>query len=83
MILFFQMFEFCLAPNTEGDGSGCDNMTCIIVLFKPASSFSQQGSSTEDGKRRASSEGDGVTFGEMSKKLKTHDEDSSSNNSSS
>ncbi len=21
----------CLAPNTKGDGTGCDNMTCIIV----------------------------------------------------
>ena len=27
------MFEFCLAPNTDGDGTGCDNMTCIIVKF--------------------------------------------------
>ena len=76
------MFEFCLAPNTEGDGSGCDNMTCIIVLFKPVSSFSQ-GSSLEEGKRRASSESDGVTFGEMSKKLKTENMDSSSSASSS
>lgn len=25
------LFDFCLAPNTEGDGTGCDNMTCIIV----------------------------------------------------
>ena len=28
-----QMFDACLAPDTAGDGSGCDNMTCIIVLF--------------------------------------------------
>eukprot|EP00794_Sanderia_malayensis_P004672 gene4672-5281_t len=28
-----QIFEHCLAPDTSGDGSGCDNMTCIIVLF--------------------------------------------------
>lgn len=34
----------CLAPNTSGDGTGCDNMTAIIVKFnfnskseKPAS----------------------------------------------
>lgn len=25
----------CLAPNCNGDGTGCDNMTCIIVTFKP------------------------------------------------
>lgn len=27
------MFDFCLSPNTDGDGSGCDNMTCVIVTF--------------------------------------------------
>jgi hypothetical protein len=25
----------CLAPNSSGDGTGCDNMTCIITTFKP------------------------------------------------
>lgn len=28
----------CLAPNTSGDGTGCDNMTAIIVKFN----FNQQ-----------------------------------------
>jgi len=28
------MFDFCLAPDTNGDGTGCDNMTCVIVVFK-------------------------------------------------
>ncbi|KAL4236539.1 Protein phosphatase 1G [Mactra antiquata] len=28
-----EMFDHCLAPNTMGDGTGCDNMTCIIVVF--------------------------------------------------
>ena len=27
------MFDYCLAPNVFGDGTGCDNMTCIIVQF--------------------------------------------------
>ena len=27
------MFSTCLAPDTTGDGTGCDNMTCIIVRF--------------------------------------------------
>lgn len=27
------LFDKCLAPNTLGDGTGCDNMTCIIVTF--------------------------------------------------
>lgn len=29
-----EMFDHCLAPNTMGDGTGCDNMTAIIVEFK-------------------------------------------------
>ena len=31
----FQLFDHCLAPDTSGDGTGCDNMTCLIVRFKP------------------------------------------------
>jgi protein phosphatase 1G len=27
------MFDHCLSPDTFGDGTGCDNMTCIIVKF--------------------------------------------------
>lgn len=30
-----EMFDYCLAPHTKGDGTGCDNMTAIIVQFKP------------------------------------------------
>lgn len=29
-----QIFDYCLAPNTMGDGTGCDNMTCIVVTFE-------------------------------------------------
>ena len=29
----FQLFEHCLAPDTMGDGTGCDNMTAVIVKF--------------------------------------------------
>jgi protein phosphatase 1G len=29
-----QLFDFCLAPDTVGDGTGCDNMTAVIVRFK-------------------------------------------------
>lgn len=32
--LHAQLFEACLAPNTLGDGTGCDNMTAVIVRFK-------------------------------------------------
>lgn len=30
-----ELFMHCLAPNSDGDGTGCDNMTCILVTFKP------------------------------------------------
>ena len=30
-----QLFDHCLAPKTFGDGTGCDNMTAVIVQFRP------------------------------------------------
>ncbi|KAH8272027.1 hypothetical protein KR018_007036 [Drosophila ironensis] len=29
-----ELFDHCLAPNTMGDGTGCDNMTAVIVKFQ-------------------------------------------------
>ncbi|XP_026470944.1 LOW QUALITY PROTEIN: probable protein phosphatase CG10417 [Ctenocephalides felis] len=29
-----QLFDHCLAPNTMGDGTGCDNMTAIIISLQ-------------------------------------------------
>uniref|UniRef100_A0A3P9K346 Protein phosphatase 1G n=1 Tax=Oryzias latipes TaxID=8090 RepID=A0A3P9K346_ORYLA len=29
-----ELLDHCLAPDTSGDGTGCDNMTCIIVTFQ-------------------------------------------------
>lgn len=28
-----KLFRKCIAPRTDGDGTGCDNMTCIILRF--------------------------------------------------
>lgn len=28
-----QLFRNCIAPKTDGDGTGCDNMTCILARF--------------------------------------------------
>lgn len=33
LMVLLKMFDFCLAPDTTGDGTGCDNMTCVIVRF--------------------------------------------------
>ncbi|KAK7864745.1 hypothetical protein R5R35_012254 [Gryllus longicercus] len=30
-----ELFDFCLAPDTASDGTGCDNMTAVIVQFLP------------------------------------------------
>lgn len=30
-----ELFMHCLAPDSDGDGTGCDNMTCIITTFNP------------------------------------------------
>lgn len=30
-----QLLDHCLAPDTSGDGTGCDNMTCIIITLRP------------------------------------------------
>ncbi|XP_078044579.1 protein phosphatase 1G [Augochlora pura] len=30
-----ELFDHCLAPDTCGDGTGCDNMTAVIIRFNP------------------------------------------------
>ncbi|XP_070555952.1 protein phosphatase 1G-like isoform X2 [Ptychodera flava] len=47
-----EMFDHCLAPDSLGDGTGCDNMTCIIVRLNHKSQDSSQ--SETSGKRPAS-----------------------------
>ncbi|CAB4060919.1 PPM1G [Lepeophtheirus salmonis] len=29
-----ELFDVCLAPDTSGDGTGCDNMTAVIIKVK-------------------------------------------------
>lgn len=51
----FQMFDHCLAPSTMGDGTGCDNMTAIVVRFKNGAiaEVGQHTSNPEGPKKRA------------------------------
>ncbi|CAG9760876.1 unnamed protein product [Ceutorhynchus assimilis] len=57
-----EMFDHCLAPDTLGDGTGCDNMTAIIVRFnntmkkRAASPQSEAGSEAPDTKRQKTEE---------------------------
>lgn len=45
-----ELFDHCLAPNTYGDGTGCDNMTCIIIVLD---TFNKNGSRQADSKAAA------------------------------
>ena len=52
-MLLFQLFDACLAPDTMGDGTGCDNMTAVIVRFrkhKGANGSSSSQTTTTKGK---------------------------------
>ncbi|XP_066931681.1 protein phosphatase 1G-like [Clytia hemisphaerica] len=51
-----EMFDHCLAPDTQNDGTGCDNMTCMVIQFKKK--FLQNGHSTASNKRELSHSGD-------------------------
>ncbi|CAH2251119.1 probable protein phosphatase 2C 11 [Pararge aegeria] len=53
-----EMFDHCLAPSTMGDGTGCDNMTAIIVRFKEGviADVGQYTNSSEGTKKRAADE---------------------------
>ncbi|CAJ1048881.1 protein phosphatase 1G [Xyrichtys novacula] len=43
-----ELLDHCLAPDTSGDGTGCDNMTCIIITLRPHPSPAQ----SDDTKKR-------------------------------
>ncbi|KAM8895403.1 protein phosphatase 1G isoform 2-T2 [Spinachia spinachia] len=36
-----ELLDHCLAPDTSGDGTGCDNMTCVIITLRPHPSSAQ------------------------------------------
>nr|XP_026494883.1 probable protein phosphatase 2C 11 isoform X2 [Vanessa tameamea] len=55
-----EMFDHCLAPSTIGDGTGCDNMTAIIVRFKDGvvADVGQYTNNVEGSKKRTADESD-------------------------
>ncbi|XP_075969706.1 protein phosphatase 1G isoform X2 [Anticarsia gemmatalis] len=74
-----EMFDHCLAPSTMGDGTGCDNMTAIIVRFKDGViSDVGQHSSAEGTKKRAAEEEPSQEEQQDSKRQKVDDPLSSS-----
>lgn len=74
------MFDHCLAPSTMGDGTGCDNMTAIIVRFKDGviSDVAQHTSQAEGAKKRAAEEEHNEEEQQESKRQKVDDTLSSS-----
>ena len=48
-IYIFQLFDHCLAPDTMGDGTGCDNMTAVIAKLKPTA-FKSEGTKVDTSK---------------------------------
>lgn len=79
IFLIFQMFDHCLAPSTIGDGTGCDNMTAILVRFKDGlvADVAQHTASTETTKKRAADDED-MEDKQESKRQKVDDSLSSS-----
>lgn len=77
---FLQMFDHCLAPSTMGDGTGCDNMTAIIVRFKSGliAEVGQVSSNGEGSKKRAAEEEPSTEEQQDSKRQKVDDPLSSS-----
>ncbi|XP_013195944.1 probable protein phosphatase CG10417 isoform X2 [Amyelois transitella] len=74
-----EMFDRCLAPSTMGDGTGCDNMTAIIVRFKGGViSEVGQHSTAEGSKKRVAEEEPSVDDQQDTKRQKVDDPLSSS-----
>ena len=65
------MFDHCLAPDTSGDGGGCDNMTGMKIQLNPRSKNSKRPRS--DGDDDDKDEDDNVDQVE-SKKMKPSDD---------
>uniref|UniRef100_A0A3Q4G8V1 Protein phosphatase 1G n=1 Tax=Neolamprologus brichardi TaxID=32507 RepID=A0A3Q4G8V1_NEOBR len=66
-----ELLDHCLAPDTSGDGTGCDNMTCVIVTFRAHPSSTD---SDDTKKRKHAEEGEGTEQeenGNDSKKAKS------------
>lgn len=72
------MFDHCLAPNTMGDGTGCDNMTTIIIKFKNGAIADVGSASTEGSKKRVAEEEPSQDEKQESKRQKVDDPLSSS-----
>uniref|UniRef100_A0A8D3DIR0 protein-serine/threonine phosphatase n=1 Tax=Scophthalmus maximus TaxID=52904 RepID=A0A8D3DIR0_SCOMX len=65
-----ELVDHCLAPDTSGDGTGCDNMTCIIITLRPHPSPAHS-DDTKKRKLQEEAEGEPEDNGNNSKKAKS------------
>merc|ERR1712098_697747 len=65
-----ELFDHCLAPDTMGDGTGCDNMTAVIVKFKNATDVCADLHTNGDSKHALSDAADDDSDQPASKKIK-------------
>lgn len=63
-----ELLDHCLAPDTSGDGTGCDNMTCMIITFSP---YLESNMDEISKKRKQDETGAAEENGSDSKKSKT------------
>ncbi|XP_077420446.1 protein phosphatase 1G isoform X2 [Vanacampus margaritifer] len=70
-----ELLDHCLAPDTSGDGTGCDNMTCMIVTFRPHPCLAQT-LSDDTKKRKHPEEEEEVKAAEGGGKLENNGNDS-------
>lgn len=74
------LFRNCIAPGTDGDGTGCDNMTCIIVRFESSnekeSSTNKYDLNTSTTKNRLEGSADSSTTTVTNKRSADEDSDS-------
>jgi len=71
-----ELFDHCLAPDTAGDGTGCDNMTAVIAKLKPGAfkeaKAASESSNDASNKRQAGDEdNDAPLVASVAKKAKT------------
>lgn len=70
-----------MAPNTVGDGTGCDNMTAIVVKFKPAlfelpaPQIAEANAEPQKTSRKRSCDGEAEAVPQAEKRQKIEEED--------
>ena len=52
-----EMFDLCMAADTSGDGSGCDNMTALVVRLRNRAQNSKRPRSDDENEAQPKARG--------------------------